>query len=138
MLERSHRLTSSAGFGTTVRQGRRAGSRTLVGHLRLASTELPSADQSAGVPLKVGFVVGKAVGNAVTRNRVKRRLRALARERLDTLPDAAVLVVRALPAAAEASYVGLGRDLDAVLARVSRSPERSGRAARSTEAEVTP
>ena len=58
---------------------------------------------------RVGFVVSKAVGNAVTRNRVKRRLRHLARERLDVAARrAAVLVVRALPAAAAASYAELG------------------------------
>ena len=38
---------------------------------------------STATPARVGFVVSKAVGNAVVRNRVKRRLRHLARERLD-------------------------------------------------------
>jgi ribonuclease P protein component len=66
----------------------------------------------------VGFVVGKGVGNAVTRNRVKRRLRHLSRERLSSVPGPALLVVRALPAAAEASYLELGRDLDKALRRV--------------------
>jgi ribonuclease P protein component len=78
---------------------------------------------------RVGFVVGKAVGNAVVRNQVKRRLRHLARERLASLPGAAVLVVRALPAAATASYAELGRDLDRalgkLLARSSRVESRS-------------
>jgi ribonuclease P protein component len=65
-------------------------------------------------------VVSKAVGNAVIRNRVKRRLRHLARERLSSLPGSCMLVVRALPASAESSYTDLGADLDTVLARVSR------------------
>jgi ribonuclease P protein component len=73
-------------------------------------------DRSTGA--QVGFVVSKAVGNAVLRNRVRRRLRHLVRERLVSLPPAAVLVVRALPAAADASSVLLGRDLDTGLRRL--------------------
>ena len=66
---------------------------------------------SAAGPARVGFVVSKAVGNSVTRNRVKRRLRPLVREQLTVLPAAAVLVVRALPAAADATSVELRGDL---------------------------
>jgi len=69
-------------------------------------------------PARVGFVVSRTVGNAVTRNRVKRRLRHLARERLSSLPGSAVLVVRALPASAEASYDDLSAELDRNLDRV--------------------
>lgn len=47
----------------------------------------------------MGLVVSKAVGNAVTRNRVKRRLRHLAAARLLSTPSGTDLVVRALPAA---------------------------------------
>jgi ribonuclease P protein component len=65
----------------------------------------------------VGFVVSKAVGPAVVRNRVKRRLRHLAREHVSSLPDSAVLVVRALPQAASASYPELGADLERCLDR---------------------
>jgi len=68
----------------------------------------------------VGFTVSKAVGNAVVRNRVKRRLRHLTREHLSDLtglPGRAALVVRALPAAATASYGDLGDELGSALAR---------------------
>lgn len=51
-------------------------------------------------PTRVGFVVSKTVGNAVVRNRVKRRLRHLAAGRLPGSPMTALVVVRALPAAA--------------------------------------
>ncbi len=75
-------------------------------------------------PVQVGFTVSKSVGNAVTRNRVKRRLRHLTREHLlalEGLPGRAALVVRALPAAADASYAALGADLARTLDRVSTS-----------------
>jgi ribonuclease P protein component len=67
---------------------------------------------------RVGFVVSRAVGTAVTRNLVKRRLRHLCRERLGVLPEGSMLVVRALPAAADASYTELARELDRCLAKV--------------------
>ncbi len=67
---------------------------------------------------RVGFIVSRAVGNAVVRNRVKRRLRHLVRARVDTLPEARVLVVRAQPASADASYGELGAELDRCLGRV--------------------
>ena len=73
---------------------------------------------------QVGFVVSRAVGDAVTRNRVKRRLRHLVRERLGSLPPAGLLVVRALPASAAASYPRLGRDLDTALGRLGITPQR--------------
>lgn len=114
MLAREHRLTSSADFLLATRQGRRAGSGTLVVHLRVAQ------ETEAGPgPARVGFVVSKAVGNAVHRNRVKRRLKHLAREHVSSLPGSAVLVIRALPPAAAASYGDLGRDLARCLERVS-------------------
>lgn len=72
-----------------------------------AATDAPS----------VGFVVSKAVGNAVVRNRVKRRLRALVRDRMTSLPPGSLVVVRALPASAEADFARLGVDLDACLGR---------------------
>lgn len=115
MLPRRHRLVDSSGFKEAVRRGKRAGSKSLVVHLLVPGTG-PVADRETEP--QVGFVVSKAVGPAVVRNRVKRRLRHQARESLSGLPGSAVLVVRALPAAADASYVDLGTDLKRCLARV--------------------
>ena len=69
-------------------------------------------------PARVGFVVSKAVGPAVVRNRVKRRLRHIAREIITDLPGSAVLVVRASPAAAAATYQELSSDLGRCVQRV--------------------
>jgi ribonuclease P protein component len=117
VLPRRHRLVDSSGFKEAVRRGKRAGSKSLVVHLLVPGTG-PAADRE-GEP-QVGFVVSKAVGPAVVRNRVKRRLRHQARESLSGLPGSAVLVVRALPAAADADYDALGADLRRCLERVLR------------------
>ncbi|MCZ7377684.1 ribonuclease P protein component [Micromonospora sp. WMMC250] len=132
MLAAAQRLRRSTDFAAAVRGGRRAGRGAVVVHLTVPVIADPSTptssepvrDNSAeqfSVPSRAGFVVSKAVGNAVTRNRVRRRLRALVRERLVDLPSGSTLVVRALPAAAQASYPRLATDLDAALA-VARSP----------------
>lgn len=68
----------------------------------------------------VGFVVSKAVGNAVVRNRVKRRLRAAVGERLGVIPESSELVIRALPPAANSEYCSLTRDLDGALQTATR------------------
>jgi ribonuclease P protein component len=62
--------------------------------------------------------VSKAVGGAVVRNLVKRRLRHLMRDRLCLLPAGSLVVVRALPGAGEADHDELARDLDAALQRL--------------------
>lgn len=116
MLSRTSRLTSPADFQTVMRRGRRAGRRSLVVHLVEPG---PSPDDRAP---RAGFVVSKAVGGAVERNRVKRRLRHLCREELGALPAGSMLVVRALPAATEATYDELRVDLRRGLERAGAEP----------------
>lgn len=130
MLDRPHRLTNGRDFARAVREGRRAGTSTMVVHLAVgtpAGWSPPGGDQRAGVlnrEPRVGFVVSKAVGAAVTRNRLKRRLRHLVHRRLGELPAGAMLVVRALPPAGAADADGLSADLDRALRRVLRERER--------------
>lgn len=69
-----------------------------------------AASSSATDAPSVGFVVSKAVGNAVVRNRVKRRLRAIVAARMDDLPGGTLVVVRALPASAGADFGQLDSD----------------------------
>jgi ribonuclease P protein component len=75
---------------------------------------------AAGGSPRAGLVVSKAVGGSVVRHRVSRRLRHLLRPRLEELPAGAMVVVRALPPAAEATSADLGVDLDAGLQGVLR------------------
>ena len=143
MLAAALRLRRRADFTATIRGGRRAARGALVVHVAVPPAGAPSyaprgtpglaaagaplgAPDSAGggrstdgapaPPPRAGFVVSRAVGQATVRNRVKRRLRHLVRDRLPVLPAGAMLVVRALPAAADRDYAQLGADLDGALA----------------------
>ena len=91
MLPRPRRLRRSVDFTETFRRGTRAGTPSVVVHVA-------RSDQNPPEVSRVGFVVSKAVGNAVVRNRVKRRLRHLVASRPEV--RGADVVVRALPPAA--------------------------------------
>lgn len=93
----------------------------MVVHLVTRNVDKPTSGSEGGTPGRVGFVVSKAVGPAVTRNRVKRRLRHLMRDRVGALGQGSLLVVRALPPAAGATYADLGAELDRCLSRVAGS-----------------
>jgi ribonuclease P protein component len=78
-------------------------------------------DARADLPPRVGFVVSRAVGNAVVRNRTKRRLRAGVATRLNGIPSGFDLVVRANPAAGAATFdeldSALGRQIEKACSR---------------------
>ena len=118
MLPGRHRLRSSADFAAVFRGARGAGgSRS---GSRLIVVQVSSTDARVGQPPRVGFVVSKAVGNAVVRNRTKRVLRALMSTRVGVLPDGIDVVVRAnadLPGSPRAALV---KDLDRLLVTVLR------------------
>ena len=124
MLAAEQRLRDSDDFRRTVRSGRRAGGAALVVHLLV--------DEGPLGPPSAGFVVSRAVGNAVVRNRVKRRLRHVVKDCLADLPSSSMLVVRALPASAALDSAELRAELTRCLERVRRSaaaaPARTGAA----------
>ena len=108
-------MRRSADYQQTVRRGARGGRDTLVVHLAISTDPGPPA---------VGLVVSRAVGNAVVRNRVKRRLRALVTDRLGTMPEGARIVVRAQPPSAGATFAELGHDLDGAMSTAVRRGAR--------------
>jgi ribonuclease P protein component len=120
VLAADQRLRRAAEFSAAVRAGGRGSRGGLVVHL------LRGGEASAP---RVGFVVPRAVGPAVTRNKVRRRLRHLVRERMHTLAPGTDLVVRVLPAAAGETYQRLGDDLDAAIGLARRRGQRTARPA---------
>jgi len=97
-VERSYRLQKNKQFQYVYRRGKSAACKDLV--LIFAK----------GSKTRVGFSVSKKVGNAVVRNRTKRRLREAFRPYLGQLKRGLYVVV-ARPSAAEASYQNLCKSL---------------------------
>lgn len=110
VLPAPSRLRTPGDFRDTQRQGVRCGRPSLVLHARRVDD----------FPSRAGFIVSKAVGNAVERNRVKRRLRHLAAAALSGAPFAVDVVVRALPSATSGDLPGdFGSALGSCLERLS-------------------
>ena len=84
---------------------------------------LPAGAAQAPLP-RFGFVVGIRVGGAVTRNRLKRRLREAARQ--SGARGAADLVVIARARARDASYRELERVLRSLLRQAGLLPRGGG------------
>jgi len=124
VLPSESRMRRRPEFTLAVRRGTRAGRPTVTGHLFIPPVADPASEpyRESGPrqPARVGFIVSRAVGTAVVRNRVKRRLRVLVRGYLGVLPAGSLLVVRANPPAAAARQADLAADLDLVMDRLLR------------------
>jgi ribonuclease P protein component len=95
-VQRRNRLSRSRDFDAVYRHGRSVSTRFLV---------LYRFDREEdGDEARLGIAVPKKIGGAVTRNRIKRRLREVWRELLPEVPGGTdyVLLVRAPLAEAEA------------------------------------
>lgn len=107
MLARANRVTRPADFRSTLRRGRRLGTSGAILHVLDRDT-----DES-----RFGFIVAKTVGNAVTRNLVRRRLRAVSRDILPTLSGGKDIVMRALPGCDQVPWVTLHAEIADSLSR---------------------
>ena len=97
-MERRYRLKKNKAFQYVYRRGHSVACRNLVMLL------------APGRELKVGFSVSKKTGNAVTRNRIKRRLRECFRPWIGDVKTGLYVIV-ARPSAAEAAFDDLRRDM---------------------------
>jgi ribonuclease P protein component len=115
-VQRRHRLSRSRDFDAVYRHGRSFASRYLVLYW------FPREDGVDDAP-RLGLAVPKSVGSAVTRNKLKRRLREAWRAGLDGVPGGRdyVLVARpGLPEAVDSRGVEwLGERIDEVLRRAA-------------------
>ncbi|MEO1723684.1 MAG: ribonuclease P protein component [Pseudomonadota bacterium] len=111
------RARRHAAPGLVLQARRRTGDAT-PGHA--TPKGVASEDAVASVPFRVGYTCSKKVGNAVARNRAKRRLRAAALELLPSLarPGWDYVLIGRAGATADRSFEALVGDLRDALAKV--------------------
>ena len=80
-------------------------------------------DKPTNSEARMGLAVSKAVGHAVTRNLVKRRLRAIAREYESLLPAYTDVVIRAKPSAATANFADLEQQVKRCFSKIAQRVE---------------
>jgi ribonuclease P protein component len=104
-----HRIRASRDYARSRSEGRRLGSASFT----LESTRNPSG-------ARLGLVVSRRVGNAVVRNRTKRRIREWFRADAAARASQLDLVVIARPGAAALTPLALGDELSRLVGRILR------------------
>lgn len=134
-LRRAQRLRSPRDFQRVRARGKRlSGSLLTLGYVAQANAQTESG--AIGYT-RIGFSVSRRIGNAVTRNRVKRRLREVMRRKLAGITPGYDLVVTARPGAANARMETLEQEAHALLTRarllIAKTPEADQETDRGTE-----
>ena len=113
-LPRSLRLRSRERIGEIFREGGRARAGVV------GARAMPHPDGT-----RLAVVAGKAMGGAVVRNRLKRRLRAAMRQQHGAMPPGWDVVLMARPGLLEAKWADVMRDVATAMERVTgASPGR--------------
>ena len=108
MLAKANRITSADDYRVIVRRGAKVAGAHTVSYVR---------SRESGTDARFGFIVSKKVGNAVRRNLVRRRLKAVCHDALVGGVHRVDVVVRALPGAADAEFGVLRTEVLDALAR---------------------
>ena len=115
-FRRTARLLRHTDFERVYQQGRRHfASHMTVFYLRRNDGDAP----------RFGFTVGKVLGTAVERNRVKRRLREVVRLHRGTLVAPVDIVINPKKSATKAQFSELETEISRALAVVERSTRES-------------
>jgi ribonuclease P protein component len=113
-VHRRHRLSRSRDFDAVYRHGRSVSTRFLV---------LYWFPREEGEEPRLGIAVPKGAGGSTVRSKIKRQLREVWRERLETLPPACDFVLIVRPGLVEGTqskgFEWLGERVDEVLGKAA-------------------
>ena len=116
-MKRCYSLKRNKEFRHTYRAGRSVGSRSMV---------LVYVSRKPSEP-RIGFSVGKKLGNAVVRNRTKRRLREALTPLIPSIKQGSRLIFIAKPPILEESFVSLRSTMHYLLKKASLLEQKSVR-----------
>ena len=108
------RLTDSPEFERVYKQGTAFRGRLFSVH---------AFPNEIGTP-RLGLSVSKKVGNAVTRNAIRRRLREVFYSTIGRIPGSLDLVVSARPPASEATFEDLSQEFLRALGKIGATEKR--------------
>jgi ribonuclease P protein component len=108
VLSKTHRIVRADDFKAAVRTGRRVNTGHLVVYL---------SKRVKGEADRFGFIVTRDAGNAVTRNTIRRRLRAVAKESIERQNLSMDVVIRALPGSDALTWVSLQGEVFGAITR---------------------
>ena len=111
MLAKANRITAGSDYKAVVRKGYRISGPHTVMYLRRSHE---------ASPVRFGFIVAKNVGGAVTRNLVRRRMKAVAYSLVSELEPGTDVVIRALPGAVSAPWSALRSEITDAIATGAR------------------
>ncbi len=115
----SARLLRHSDFERVYKQGRR--------HFGAHLTAF-YLQRTEGSGFRVGFTVGKVLGNAVERNRMKRRLREAVRLHWPSGAQPVDIVINPKKAVLKMEFAALGEEVNRAFGVIQKFAERSGEA----------
>ncbi|MGR4010111.1 ribonuclease P protein component [Leucobacter sp. 1207-22] len=126
MPSRQHRITRGDEYRQTVRSGRRVGGALCITHA-VCHSQGADLEPENSTPARFGYIVSKAVGNSVMRNRIRRRMKTISERLIHAGLSDVDIVFRALPASAEASFEELEEELRRGVQKAMQLKPRSRR-----------
>ena len=108
-MQKQFRLKKRTAFAYVYRKGEKTAARDLL---------LLSAKSKEG--LKIGLSVSKKVGNAVTRNHVKRLIREALKPIMDRIDDGYMYVIVAYPSIAEKDFFSVSKSVEQAFLRAEK------------------
>ena len=113
---RSARLRKHADYERVYQQSRRHSSASMTYFFRMRE-----AGEPAGGRPRIGLTTGRALGGAVERNRIRRRMREAVRLHLGELPHAVDVVLHPRRTVLELEFARLEQEVSRIFASVSAS-----------------
>lgn len=120
----NHRLRKHADYQRVYKSGRKQWAKQIAWFASLREPGSITAERSATTGPRVGLTVPKALGKAVDRNRIKRRLREIVRSHLQLLGDLPLdLVLHPKRSVLEADFAVLQQEV-ATIFKAARAKHR--------------